>query len=134
MKSGSEHSTEPGRTLAAVVYLLYIGSAMAVVTAPLGALLAWFGMRRADAVARSHLLFQLRTFWLGALAAVGALLGWQLLGLVGAPAWMSWSLGYGFFLLALVWMLGRCGVGVRRLMSGCALEAPRSLLFGSGRI
>ena len=58
-----------GRLTAAVVYVLYIGSVMAVVTAPLGMLLAWWRMRRAEEVAHSHLLFQVRTFWIGILGS-----------------------------------------------------------------
>lgn len=134
MREVTEQNSGRGRVLAAVVYVLYIGSVMAVVTAPLGMIMAWVGMRRAEAVARTHLHFQVRTFWIGIVAALGAFIAWHLLGMLGAPAWASWSLGYGFFTLALVWMLARCAVGIRRLMSGLAIDDPRSLLFGGASI
>lgn len=134
MHESVEQQSGKGRVLAAAVYVLYIGSVMAVVTAPLGMIMAWAGMGRAEAVAHTHLHFQVRTFWIGIIAALGAFSAWHLLGMLGAPAWASWSLGYGFFTLALVWMLARCAVGIRRLMSGRAVDDPYSLLFGGARI
>ncbi|PMR77401.1 DUF4870 family protein [Billgrantia endophytica] len=119
-----------GKVLAAVVYVLYLGSVMAVVTAPIGVLIAHLRRRRAAAWVESHLLFQIRTFWLGALAGAAVLAAWYLLGLIGAPSWASWVLGYGFFTACLGWTIGRCGVGINRLMNNRAIDAPRSLLFG----
>ncbi|MFY0989212.1 hypothetical protein [Halomonas sp. C05BenzN] len=123
-----------GKGLAATVYVLYLGSIMAVVTAPLGVLLAHLRRGRVSALADSHLQFQIRTFWLGALAGAAALAAWNLLGLVGAPSWASWTLGYTFFTACLIWTIGRCGVGIHRLMSDRAIEAPRSLLFGGAAV
>ncbi|QTF92948.1 hypothetical protein [Halomonas sp. BM-2019] len=123
-----------GRGLAAAVYILYLGSIMAVITAPIGVLLAHLRRGRVSALADSHLQFQIRTFWLGALAAAAALAAWNLLGLVGAPAWASWTLGYGFFTACLAWTIGRCGVGIHRLMAGRPLDNPRSLLFGGAAV
>lgn len=119
-----------GKGWATTVYLLYLGSVMAVVTAPIGVLLAHLFRHRAAPLAASHLRFQIRTFWLGALGGAAILAAWQLLGLIGAPAWTSWSLGYGFFTACLIWTIGRCGTGIHRLMSDRPIDDPRSLLFG----
>ncbi len=66
----------PGRGYVVVIYGLYIGSIMAVVTAPLGALIAFLRLGRGAAWLDTHLRFQLRTFWLGLLAGAVALLPW----------------------------------------------------------
>lgn len=123
-----------GRGLAAIIYLLYLGSIMAVVTAPIGVLIAHLRRHRTASWVESHLLFQIRTFWLGALGGAVALAVWNLLGLIGAPSWSSWVLGYGFFTACLVWTIGRCGVGINCLMHDSAINDPRSLLFGGARV
>ncbi len=123
-----------GKVMAAVVYVLYLGSIMAVITAPIGVLLAHLRRGSAAPLAASHLLFQIRTFWLGALAGAAVLAAWYLLGLIGAPSWASWVLGYGFFTACLVWTIGRSGVGINRLLNDRAIDDPHSLLFGGAKV
>ncbi|AXY41721.1 hypothetical protein [Halomonas sp. JS92-SW72] len=123
-----------GRGLAAAIYVLYLGSIMAVITAPIGVLIAHIRHGRVPPMADSHLLFQIRTFWLGALGGAIALAAWNLLGWVGAPAWASWVLGYGFFTACLIWTIARCGVGIQRLMAARPVDNPRSLLFGGAAV
>ncbi|MGJ7462219.1 DUF4870 family protein [Halomonas sp. MA07-2] len=123
-----------GRGLAAVIYVLYLGSIMAVVTAPIGVLIAHLRRGRVSPLVDSHLLFQIRTFWLGALGGGIALVAWNLLGWIGAPAWTSWTLGYGFFTACLIWTIARCGVGIQRLMSARPVDNPHSLLFGGAAV
>ena len=120
----------PGRGWAIIVYALYLGCIMAIITAPLGVLLAHVRLGRGAAWVDTHLLFQIRTFWLGVLGCALALLVWSLLGRVGAPASMAWSFGYLFFTLFVVWMMGRCGVGIHRLTSNQPIENPHSWAFG----
>lgn len=123
-----------GRGLAAAIYVLYLGSIMAVITAPIGVVIAHIRRGRVPPMADSHLLFQIRTFWLGALGGAIALAAWNLLGWIGAPAWASWVLGYGFFTACLIWTIARCGVGIQRLMSSRPVDNPRSLLFGGATV
>jgi uncharacterized membrane protein len=78
----------------------------------------------------THLRFQIRTFWLGLLAAAVALLLWQAAGLMGLSPVYAWSFGYFFFTLGIVWMMARCAVGIHRLTSNRAIDAPKSWLFG----
>lgn len=120
----------PGRGSAVIIYGLYIGSIIAVVTAPIGVLIAHFYLGRGAAWVDTHLRFQIRTFWLGVLAAAIALLLWQLAGLASVSPMFAWSFGYLFFTLAIIWMMGRCAVGVQRLMSNQPIAAPKSWLFG----
>lgn len=123
----------PGRGYVVVIYGLYIGSIMAVVTAPIGALIAHLRLGRSAAWLDSHLLFQLRTFWLGVLAIIVGLALWQISGALDLAPLYAWSFGYLFFTIAIAWMMGRCGVGVHRLMSNRPINAPKSWLFGLGK-
>lgn len=122
----------PGRGYVVVIYGLYIGSIMAVVTAPLGALIAHLRLGRSEAWLDTHLRFQIRTFWLGLLAAAIALLIWHLSGLAELSPLYAWSFGYLFFTLGIGWTMARCAVGVHRLTSNLPIDAPDSWLFGLG--
>lgn len=131
---GATLDNERGKKLAAVVYVLYLGSVLAVVTAPVGVLLAHLRRRHAADWVASHLQFQIRTFWLGIVGAALCLVAWQLFGWLSLPAWAPWALGYGFFTACLIWMVGRCGVGIHRLMAGRPIDAPKSLWLGGASV
>lgn len=126
--------TARGRGAAIVVYILFLGSVLAVVTAPVGVLIAHLKRRRAEPWVQSHLQFQIRTFWLGMLGGGLFVATWQLLGLMGVPPLASWALGYTYFTACLIWMVGRCGVGISRLTSNQPVANPRSLTFGGARV
>tara|TARA_R110002072_G_scaffold99441_5_gene218743 strand:- start:1657 stop:2076 length:420 start_codon:yes stop_codon:yes gene_type:complete len=133
LTAGTEHDKRtPGRGYVVVVYGLYIGSILALVTAPLGACIAHLRLGRGAAWLDTHLLFQVRTFWLGLLAAGVALLAWRIAGELGLAPIYAWAFGYLFATVGIVWTMGRCAVGVHRLTSNRAIEAPRSWLFGLG--
>ncbi|MBB3184041.1 putative membrane protein [Halomonas fontilapidosi] len=123
-----------GRGVAIVVYMLFLGSVLTVVTAPIGVLIAHLKRQRAEPWVESHLQFQIRTFWLGMLGGGLFVATWQLLGLVGAPAVAPWALGYVYFTVCLIWMVARCGVGISRLTSNQPVADPRSLAFGGARV
>lgn len=122
--------SEPGRGYVVVIYGLYIGSIMALVTAPLGALIAHYRLGRGAAWLDTHLRFQIRTFWLGVLAAVAALLFWQVLAMAELEPVYAWLFGYLFFTFGIIWMMARCAVGIHRLTSNRAIDNPKSWLFG----
>jgi uncharacterized membrane protein len=123
----------PGRGYVVVIYGLYIGSIMAVVTAPIGMCIALIRLGRGAAWLDTHLRFQIRTFWLGVLAALVALLLWHIAGRMSLPPVYAWIFGYLFFTLGIVWMMARCAVGIHRLTSNRAIDAPGSCLFGMRR-
>ncbi|MAC33837.1 MAG: hypothetical protein CME38_09590 [Haliea sp.] len=120
----------PGRGVAVIVYGLYLGAIMTLVTLPLGALLAALGLRRSAGWVATHLRFQLWTFLGLTVSGIAALLLWQLLGQMAAPPMSAWAFGYLYFTLAIGWMIGRCGVGIHRLTANRPIERPDSLLFG----
>ncbi|RLQ23896.1 hypothetical protein DWB85_01420 [Seongchinamella sediminis] len=123
----------PGRGYVVVIYGLYLGSIMAVVTAPLGVLIAHLRLGRGARWLDSHLRFQIRTFWLGLAGAAIAVLAWQGLGQLDLPPVYAWLLGYLFATLGMIWMMARCAVGIHRLTSNRAVDAPDSWLFGLGK-
>jgi uncharacterized membrane protein len=126
--------TARGRGAAIIVYMLFLGSVLTVVTAPVGVLIAHFKRRDAEDWVQSHLQFQIRTFWLGVLGGGCFVVAWQLLGRMGAPAMAPWAMGYVYFTACLIWMVARCGVGIARLTSNLAIDNPRSLAFGGARV
>lgn len=138
MRSDSTVSTEvnvydkssPGRGYVVVIYGLYLGSIMAIVTAPLGVCIAHLRLGRAAPWLDTHLRFQIRTFWLGVLAAAASLMVWRFTGLAGLSPLYAWSFGYLFFTLAIAWMIGRSAVGIYRLTANRPIDAPKSWWFG----
>lgn len=123
-----------GRGVAIIVYMLFLGSVLAVVTAPIGALIAHMKKNDAEEWVVSHLQFQIRTFWLGLLGGVLFTAIWHLLGWIGLPAVAPWALGYLYFTACLIWMVGRCGVGITHLTNNRPIANPRSLAFGGARV
>lgn len=123
-----------GRGTAIVVYMLFLGSVLAVVTAPIGVLIAHMKRNDAEEWVASHLQFQIRTFWLGLLGGVLFTGIWHLLGWVGLPPVAPWALGYLYFTACLIWMVGRCGVGITHLTNNRPVANPRSLAFGGAQV
>ncbi len=128
--SSRQDKDAPGRGAAVIIYGLYLGAIMSVVTLPLGALLAHYKLGRGAAWVDSHLRFQIMTFWLMLLASALALLVWQLLGRLALPPMTAWAFGYLYITAAIAWYIARCGVGIHRLTSNEPVARPRSLLFG----
>ena len=124
-----------------LLYALMLGSVMAVVTAPVCALVAhlWLLLRRpAAALLLSHLRFQLATFWYGVAAGLVGLGLWQLIGTASEAlalnGFAGWVYGYAGITLALIWMVGRCALGIRRLLAQQAIPCPWSPWLGGCRI
>ncbi|WP_348827214.1 hypothetical protein [Halomonas sp. RT37] len=130
-------TTPSGQRKVLLLYALMLGSVMAVVTAPLSALVAhlWLAIRRpTDAVLVSHLRFQLATFWYGVLAGAIGLGLWGLIGHIDLPGLTGWAYGYLGFTLALIWMVGRCALGIRQLLHHLPVPRPLSPLLGGCRV
>lgn len=128
-ESGLEKAV-PGRGRVIIVYGLYLGAIMLPLTLPIGAVIAWSGLRRGPDWVVSHLRFQLMTLWLVvAVSALSALL-WTLSGLLFATPMPAWILGYLAATLGIAWYVGRCAVGIHRITAKLAISRPHSLLFG----
>lgn len=123
----------PGRAIAVIVYGLYLGGIMTLVTLPLGALLAMVGRRGAAAWVDTHLRFQLWTFAGLLTSAVTCTVLWRSLDWLALPSVSAWAMGYFYFTFALAWLVGRCAVGVHRLMNQRPVDTPASVFFGGVR-
>ena len=127
---GRRDKDAPGRGAAIIIYGLYLGAIMTVVTLPVGALLAHYKLGRGAAWVDSHLRFQILTFWLLLLASAGAVVIWQLLGQLAVPPLTAGTFGYLYVTAAVAWYIGRCGVGIHRLTGNEPIARPYSPLFG----
>ena len=83
----------PGHGPAMLVHLLYLLGFAAPFAALAGLVLAYVKRDEADAVARTHMDFAIRTFWLGLfMAVVGTILTLALIGWLLLAAWLVWTL------------------------------------------
>jgi len=128
--NASQTKDATGRGWAIVIYGLLLGSIMTVVTAPLAAILAHWRRPGSAPWVASHLRFQARTFWIGLMACALAFAAWQGLGYLGAPPLSAWIFGYLFFTALLIWLVGRCAIGIHRLTANLPIDNPKSLLLG----
>ncbi|MDB5456440.1 MAG: hypothetical protein JWP92_2025 [Caulobacter sp.] len=105
------------KTMAMVIYILYLVGLTNGLTAIIGLVLAYVSKRDAPAWLQSHYVFQIRTFWISLLfAAIGCLL------LV---------IGVGVLILAAVgvWIAVRCVLGLMSLIRGEAYPNPQSWMI-----
>jgi len=107
------------RSLAAVVYVLYLVALGTAFTALIGFVIAWQARSHAaDELARTHFTFQIRTIVIG--------LGYVVVGGVLTIVWI------GFLILAwwYLWSLIRSVKGLLTLNRGQPIADPTSWMFG----
>jgi uncharacterized membrane protein len=118
---GPEDTTQAAvsdRTLALVVYVLYLAAYITGITAIIGVIVAHMRAGTSDAVVNSHYQFQIRTFWIGLLyIIIGALLTVVMVGFLVLLWWFFWS-------------LIRSIKGILALNENRAIQNPTSWLFG----
>lgn len=108
----------PNTTLALVVYVLYFIAYFAVITAPVGVIIAHTQVGSGGPLLDSHYRFQIRTFWIGILyVVVGFLLTFVLI-------------GYAVLLWWFIWSLIRNIKGVVGLTNNQPIPNPASWMFG----
>jgi uncharacterized membrane protein len=102
---------------AKLVYILFFVGFFLPICALAGVILAYVKRDGAGAVARSHLDFQIRSFWIGLLGMVAAALLWVLL------------LGWAVSLLWVVWALARFITGLLALSDSRPVRDPETWGF-----
>lgn len=120
------------RTVPAIIYALYFFTGvMFGLPALVGVILAYANLGNAGPMVRTHLIFQIRTVWIGAAwAAIGGLM--MMVGaplsliLIGIPLVL---LGYAVLCLIYVWVLARCVAGGIYLSQGAVYPRPRTWLI-----
>ena len=104
--------------LAFIVYLLYFAGYFTGLTHIIGVIIAHVQVGDADALARSHFRFQIRTFWIGLLyVVIGAALFVVVVGIFVLLWWFVWS-------------LVRNIKGILALNEGRPIADPDSWMFG----
>lgn len=109
----------PERKMATIAYICYLlGFFTGGFSSLVAVVIAYVFAADAGEPIRSHYRFQIRTFWIGlALVIVGGLLSVILIGVL-------------VLLLAVVWLVIRCVVGLKYLNAGEPVPNPASWLFG----
>jgi len=110
---------EPGSTNALVIYILYLASLVIGVTGIVGLVLAYINRGKAGGIVESHYTFLIRTFWIGLLYALIAVV---LIFLV---------IGFLLMFAVAVWFIARCILGIQALQRGEPIKNPQSWLLGS---
>lgn len=116
------------RTMAAIIYGLYIIGFCNGLTVLVGLVLAYTNANVAGPKMRSHYIFQIRTFWVSALGAFAGgmivALGGRLIGiLIGFPIMAA---GMGVIGLAGLWFLIRSVAGAIYLAQDQGYPRPRT--------
>lgn len=106
------------RGVALVVYVLYLVGFATGITALVGVLVAYLYRKSASPVVATHLLFQIRTLWIGAVCFVLGCLLWYFI--VGIFVLLWWG----------AWTLIRVVRGMLLLNDGRPIPNPKSFLFG----
>lgn len=104
------------------IYILYLASFVFGVTWIIGGVMAHLGGSDAPEWQRSHLRFQVRTFWIGLLFSI-----------VSGLAVLAAGLGFVLLLLTGVWVIIRCVKGILWLQKGAPVPEPASWGFGESR-
>lgn len=104
--------------LANLIYILYLASLIFGLTAIIGIVMAYINRGEGAPWVDSHYRFQIRTFWIGILFFVVAI--------ITAPV----LLGYLIALFLLFWWIIRCAKGMMYLSRGQAYPDPAGWMFG----
>ena len=107
----------PDQDAARLVYVLYFVGFFLPICALAGVILAYVKRDDAGPLARSHLDFQIRSFWIGLLWMLAGLVLWIVL--IGWVVWIVWT----------VWALARFITGLLALNDGRPVKDPESWGF-----
>ena len=114
--SGGEGWFSPGRMNVQVVYVLYLVSFVVGLTGIVGLIMAYVNRGRGKPWIDTHYTYAIRTFWIGMLYALIAVVVMFLIGSVGMLAMLGLS----------VWMVVRCVIGLQKASSGEPITNPAS--------
>lgn len=101
------------------IYVLYLASFVVGVTWVIGGVMAHLGGNDVPEWQRSHLRFQVRTFWIALLFSV-----------VSGLAILAMGLGFLLMALTAIWIIIRCVKGILWLQKGAPVPDPASWAFG----
>lgn len=102
------------RQMALIIYILYLVACASGVTAIIGVVLAYVSRPTAPEWLKSHYTFQIRTFWIG-------LLYFFVSGVLCVVV-----IGFALIVVAFVWYVVRCAMGLSRLLRNEPYPTPES--------
>jgi uncharacterized membrane protein len=115
--SEAESERPVSTDLAKVVYVLYLAAVITGVTALIGVVMAYIYRDEAPGWLKTHYEFQIRTFWLMILYAIGCtILTFVLIGAL-------------LFVVLAVWWIVRCVKGIQYLDRRAAYPNPEAWAF-----
>ena len=110
---------ETAKKMALIVYALYLGSFIVGITLLAGVVVAYIYRNDAKDWLATHYRFQIRTFWMFVLFSI---IGGLLAAIV---------VGWFILVVAAVWLIVRCVIGIKRLGERQPIADPASWLFGT---
>ncbi|KPF45642.1 DUF4870 family protein [Rhizobium sp. G187] len=113
--SGGEGWFSPGRLNAQLVYCLYLVSFVVGITVIIGLIMAYVNRSKGDAWVDTHYTYAIRTFWLGLL--------YSLLAVVAMFVLMG-ALGMLLMLGVSIWGVIRCVIGLQKASAGQPVGKP----------
>lgn len=102
------------RQLALIIYILYLVACAGGITAIIGVVMAYVSRPTAPDWLKSHYTFQIRTFWMGLLYFTVAIA--LCVVLIGIP----------LLIVAFIWYVVRCALGLSRLLRNEPYPTPES--------
>ena len=101
-----------------IVYILYLVAIIVGLTAVVGVIMAYVNRSEASTWLETHYRYQIRTFWIGLLYS-----------LISAALMPVFFIGFVLAVLALIWWIARCAVGMKYLGRREPLPNPASWLL-----
>lgn len=109
--------TSSGPDNVKLVYFLYLGSLVLGITALIGLVFAYINRGKSGGWVDTHYTYQIRTFWIGLLYTLIAVL----LSIV--------LIGFILMIAVIVWFVVRSVIGLQRATQGQPVANPRSWLI-----
>ncbi len=104
--------SDGGRSIANIIYILYIIGFFTGITALIGVILAYVNKDKARSPYREHLESQIRLFWLGIVCGGVLFMSSWIIGIVGA---FTWGIGFVLYIFPLglgIWWLVKTVMGI----------------------
>lgn len=115
MRPAQDGWFNPGRLNAQLVYCLYLISFVVGITGIVGLIMAYVNRGKGPAWVDTHYTYAIRTFWIGMLYSLLAVVAMFLL---------MGSVGMLLMLGVSIWVVVRCVIGLQKASAGQPVEMP----------
>ena len=105
---------QPGANNAKLIYILYLVSFVFGLTSIIGVVFAYVNRGQSEDWIEGHYTYQIRTFWIGILYAVIAIILAALL------------VGFLLFFLVAIWVIARCVIGLQKAARNEPVANPKT--------